>query len=204
MITQRIWLGTGDYPFRTPVDVVRADLGINYKRLDKTPFKWVEPRPHAYGTPCLAIDGPLFDLLESGLGMREGAFACRKCGHIETGTYLMGTEKELRRLGFCLNCEFWLKKAKLRHDPNMVVVAGQTYWITPDAPKGYGGFIGHGGALFVIRFLDGREIRSRNLWFTGGVPPHWRAFLPDNAVFAKHEPETLPGHDVFTGAEVPA
>ena len=35
----------------------------------------------------------------------------------------------------------------------------------------------------MIRFTDGREVITHNLWHQGTIPKHFRARLPDNAVF---------------------
>jgi hypothetical protein len=62
------------------------------------------------------------------------------------------------------------------------VVAGTHYEIGP-VSGGDSRFSGFGGREFNIRFLDGREVRSSNLWCQGVIPKVWRERIPDNAEF---------------------
>lgn len=82
-----------------------------------------------------------------------------------------------------MGCLFWLDYARTASDPAHLVVEGRHYVIAKDQPKGYQGSLGHGGARFDIRFNDGREVVSHNLWAQGRVPEHFRERLPDNAEF---------------------
>lgn len=65
------------------------------------------------------------------------------------------------------------------YDENVVIVKGKHFRMgQSDGP-----FKGFGGALFSIKFHDGREVDCRNLWMQGDIPEEWRDRLPDNAVF---------------------
>lgn len=44
-------------------------------------------------------------------------------------------------------------------------------------------FLGFSGHRFWIRFFDGNEITTNNLWFQGDVPDKFKNELPDNAKF---------------------
>ena len=147
--------------------------------------KWVPNDAYAAGaTPCLAVPAALWDLLESGLGLREKTVRCRKCGAIEQCNYYEPTKSRLLKIRFCFNCDFWLEKAKRRRkDPNFCVIAGVAYSIGDERKDNE--FRGFGGAPHTIRFFDGRVVHSTNLWFNGEVPEHWRAFLPDTAEFVQ-------------------
>lgn len=85
--------------------------------------------------------------------------------------------------GLCFSCDHWL--GLIAPDASVAVIDGFRYSISPDQPEGFRGFIGHGGAEFVIRFDDGREVTTRNLWANGRVPPHFSARIPNNARFIK-------------------
>ena len=65
------------------------------------------------------------------------------------------------------------------------IVNGERFSIAPDQPKGYGGFVGHGGAEFTIRFADGRGVVTHNLWHQGKIPDRFRARFPGNVKFVK-------------------
>jgi len=89
---------------------------------------------------------------------------CPKCG-------------ETRGEEMCQGCTFW----RSVRDSDPVVISGQAYTIGPeDAPACLRGF---GGSRYRIRFHDGREVVTTNLWCRGDVPPGWRQELPDNATF---------------------
>ena len=65
----------------------------------------------------------------------------------------------------------------------MVRALGHHYQLASEgASQGERGF---GGKVFEVRFFDGRVVVTHNLWHQGEVPAHFRARLPDNAVFAE-------------------
>lgn len=68
-----------------------------------------------------------------------------------------------------------------KHHP---VINGVKYYIDPDESDA-AGFKGFGGRKFKIRFNDGTEVTTRNLWHNGEVPDEWRDKLPDTAEFVK-------------------
>lgn len=142
--------------------------------------------PNGYG-PVLLVPAPLWDLLHSGLGMRQHTIKCRKCGKIEHTDEHGQVNERLEQLRFCFSCAHWLGRAKRAREPNSVIVDGRAYAFLPDPPSGYRGFVGFGGDRFDIEFFDGRRVISHNLWAQGEVPECWRAFLPDNATFTRSE-----------------
>jgi hypothetical protein len=73
-------------------------------------------------------------------------------------------------------------KVKRYNNPTTVVVDGVWYGIGEEV-KGPKSFKGFGGAKWTIKFHDGREVVSTNLWYGGQIPPAMRDKLPDNAVF---------------------
>jgi len=71
-------------------------------------------------------------------------------------------------------------------DPNqpkgiVAIVKGVHYMVGDESskvmPRGFG------GSLFNIRWFDGHEAKTTNLWCQGDVPEHFRSKLPDNAEF---------------------
>lgn len=202
MIIHRIFFGT--YPISASVRVVRRDIGAKYGREfhTKDVTRWVpndyEVDAH-YGVPCLAIDAKLWDWLAVGMGLLEGAFTCRDCGGVEPNRYFDHVQTELLAARLCHTCNFWNKRHSELASGQFAIIDGRAYFIKPDEAEGYQGFVGFGGAKHVIRFNDGREVVSRNLWFNGDVPDHWRARLPDNARFVERDKQPMRGHDRFTG-----
>lgn len=87
--------------------------------------------------------------------------------------------ERLIEVGICPDCDFWIEKWRMRDDSNVVRVDGQHYIIGAGNAIG----IGHGGDTFVIKFNDGREMTTTNLWHQGEIPLFWCQLLPDNATF---------------------
>jgi hypothetical protein len=52
-------------------------------------------------------------------------------------------------------------------------------------------FVGFSGRRFWIRFFDGHEITTNNLWTQGEIPEEFREQLPDNAEFFWPETKNL-------------
>lgn len=106
---------------------------------------------------------------------------CGECGDVLNDGYMEPSKTEIRTKQRCLGCLFWLRYVATRDDKTHAIVNGQHYVITPDAPRA--AFQGHGGARFDIRFKDGREVTTCNLWAQGRIPERFRERLPDNAEF---------------------
>jgi hypothetical protein len=202
MIIHNLFLGT--YPASATVRVVRADLGATYGKEWQTRnvTRWIDNdyRYHREDrTPCLAIDAKLWDLLDSGLGFLEGAFHCRDCGAVERNRWLEHVRAHLLSVRLCHDCNYWQERLDGLAGGRVAIIDARAYFIDEDKPAGYQGFLGFGGSRHDIAFKDGRTVTTKNLWFNGDVPEHWRARLPDNARFVKRDKQPQPGHDRFTG-----
>lgn len=79
----------------------------------------------------------------------------------------------------CFNKDFWNKI--VLNKQNHIIVNGLCYCDAGDAPNGK--YLGYAGRRFYIRFNDGHEITTNNLWYQGKIPDEYRSQLPDNAVF---------------------
>lgn len=86
----------------------------------------------------------------------------------------------------CFDCSFWLKKTILsdEDEARRVIAEGEHYMIALETNCMFKGF---GGRQFRIRFFDGREIETSNLWHQGNIPAGFRALLPDNADLVRVE-----------------
>lgn len=110
---------------------------------------------------------------------------CKECREWRDLPFDEADAAKLIALGLCYNCEFWHKLEILKDDPNSVRVKGKHYWIgledDPSPPR----WRGMGGRRVVIRFHDGREVVSTNLWYQGVIPERWVERLPDNTEFVR-------------------
>ena len=104
---------------------------------------------------------------------------CPTCNK-EIGTF-GSDERSLIEHGECFSCSIWRERLSLIRQPNIVIIDGTFYTIgDEDSPSPFRGF---GGSKFVIRFKDGREVTTTNLWCGGDIDEHWRPQFPDNADF---------------------
>jgi len=113
-------------------------------------------------------------------------FQCRECGEFDRAKFwIPEAGEEFAAAQLCHRCHFWHGKLQWKAEgcQRSVIVDGVHYWIAPDAPQpGWGS--GHSGRPFLVRFHDGREVLTRNLWCQGDIPERFRDRLPDNATFA--------------------
>ena len=91
--------------------------------------------------------------------------------------------------------EFWQEKVAWA-DPmhkyySICVRVNHEHYCIEEEGIGTYGFKGHGGRKFHIKFFDGREVITDNLWYQGVIPPKYRELLPDNAEFVPQEPFRL-------------
>lgn len=108
---------------------------------------------------------------------------CKECGEKEgTKHFHESISTLMEGQNLCFECLFWVKHLEGGDGQERVRIDGKHYIIgeETDAPKNYRGF---SGEKFVIRFHDGREVTTTNLWGNGDIPPHFRERMPDNAVF---------------------
>ena len=109
---------------------------------------------------------------------------CKQEPVVREGQYISWREMRLQKV--CFTCWFWREKLQYADIPNSVRVDNVHYYLYPDIPKGEDlWFAGHGGRRFKIKFHDGREVTTHNLWCQGGIPAHFRDRLPNNAEFVE-------------------
>lgn len=108
---------------------------------------------------------------------------CKICGKEENiSMFYPDTQKKLRKNEMCFSCQLWNERLPLVGHPEVAIIDGTFYSIGPedDTPKQCRGF---GGDKFVIRFKDGREVTTTNLWCGGDIPQVWQDKFPNNADF---------------------
>jgi hypothetical protein len=153
------------------------------------------PRPpHQWGLGRENRDGGLHFIntrtkeeAEAKLAEFAAVGICRECGDVLNDGYMEPHKTEIRTRQTCFECCVWLHYVETGADSTHAVIQGHHYVVKPDKPNAYQGSLGHGGAEFRIRFNDGREIVTHNLWAQGSVPARFRERLPDNAVFLSRE-----------------
>ena len=79
----------------------------------------------------------------------------------------------------CHTAHYWLERVKNKDSKTQVVIGDTMYQIEPE--DDIGAFRGYDGALFYVKFYDGRLVRTTNLWFNGKIPEAFRSLLPPNA-----------------------
>lgn len=104
---------------------------------------------------------------------------CTFCGKEHDGASVLNTDQVER--GLCFTCAFWFEKVAVKDDPLVARVDGTHYWIEENDTT----FKGFGGHDFTIKFDDGREVASSNLWCQGHIPPQFKELLPNNAQFLR-------------------
>lgn len=83
----------------------------------------------------------------------------------------------------CFDIHYWNEKVEVKDNPRIARINGEQYYI--DDENSTSSFRGFGGAKSKIRFFDGREITTTNLWYNGKIPDSHIELLPNNAEFIK-------------------
>jgi len=90
-------------------------------------------------------------------------------------------EHYLNERGKCFECSLWEERLPLVGQPDVAIIDGTFYTIGDEDDTSP--FRGFGGDKFVIRFKDGREVTTTNLWCGGEVSDYWKPKFPNNADF---------------------
>lgn len=114
---------------------------------------------------------------------------CLECGDPQAGKWDKQTTAQMAERQLCFTCNAWTNRQRedASRPERVAIINGYHFTISPDQPRGYQGFLGHGGRRFDIRFHDGRDVVTHNLWAQGLIPGHFRDRMPDNAVFVQRE-----------------
>lgn len=110
---------------------------------------------------------------------------CKECGKEEEARYLEPTLTKMLEESLCFFCDFWSEWVGKKDRPEVARIEGRHYWVNPlTSDSRWNGF---GGQRFKIRWFDGREQETNNLWHQGEIPAHFRERLPDNATWGKRD-----------------
>lgn len=83
----------------------------------------------------------------------------------------------------CFHIDFWNEQVENKNDSRIVRINGEQFHIGNENSNTP--FRGFSGAKHKIKFFDGREITTTNLWFNGKIPKEYKELLPDNAKFIR-------------------
>jgi len=114
---------------------------------------------------------------------------CKKCGEVDNLHYSKEVEEDLMRRELCFTCGFWDDIAQTKDYADSVRIDGTQYHIGREEYKYSNEFRGFGGRIFHIKFNDGREITTTNLWCNGTIPENFKDILQDNAIFMVSQPK---------------
>lgn len=112
---------------------------------------------------------------------------CKICGNIEERQFVEEVQTIMEKEHLCYECNFWREQLQIdkQYPSDFVIVNGVHYRIGPENDTGY--FRGFSGHKFIIKFNDGREKVTTNLWCQGQIPDgYWRERMPDNAKFREN------------------
>ena len=90
-------------------------------------------------------------------------------------------ENSMKEHGECFECSLWRERLPLVGNPDVAIIDGTFYTIGDEDSKDP--FRGFGGDKFVIKFKDGREVTTTNLWCGGDISDAWKEKFPNNADF---------------------
>lgn len=108
---------------------------------------------------------------------------CKFCGKDEEGNYTDSCKEELVTRCACYTCNYWINQSE---DPSTsVILYGVHRRIGKELPNTPDMFKGHGGTPYIIKYIDGREVKTTNLWHQGTIPDRFRHIMPDNVVSIK-------------------
>jgi len=98
----------------------------------------------------------------------------------------------------CFETHFW--KKIIEEKDQHIIINGKCFCDGGEVkyPDRYS-FLGFAGRRFWIRFFNGKEITTNNLWFQGDIPDEFRIELSDNAEF--YTPEHVNFGDSLIGGE---
>lgn len=113
---------------------------------------------------------------------------CKECGATEENRWMKDHAERLSRLQLCFSCDFWLSNVARKDSPKVARIDGTHYVVCRETNE-RAAFRGFGGHRFRIRFEDGREIETTNLWCQGRIPERFATRLPNNAQFLRHAVE---------------
>jgi hypothetical protein len=138
--------------------------------------------------------------LDVRLRARDVGLICVECGawdvYVEQGRrrWYDRAIQAIERDRACFDCTHWLARVRALSSPHadsIVVSQSWNLYSIGAENRSENGFRGFGGTKWIVRFNDGRTLRTSNLWSTGVVPEVFRERLPQNAELVAVEGRSL-------------
>ena len=85
----------------------------------------------------------------------------------------------------CFHVNYWNEMIEIKDNPRIARINKNQYYIGEETSNKT--FRGFSERKYIIRFYNGREIVSTNLWYNGEIPESHQELLPDNAEFVREE-----------------
>ena len=106
---------------------------------------------------------------------------CELCGKTMTKPAFTGEYKNVCH--DCFNDKFWMLKIRdvNKAPEKFETIKNNLYYIADENDND--SFRGFDGRKFIIKYNDGRQIITTNMWHNGTIPEKFRDKLPDNAIF---------------------
>ncbi len=107
---------------------------------------------------------------------------CSCCKQLYSTNYSEHLKTRLITNNLCFTCDFWYGYIDKINNPKIARINGNHYIVesSNNDPARTRGF---GGRTFIIRWNDGREVSTNNLWHQGHIPDRFKDKLPNNAIF---------------------
>lgn len=161
------------------------------QRAERAGWRWIENLKTGFGSPKFPFTGWITNRkgtsakhqLNKVDGLEEvfgHGIDCKHCGDPIHLGYLHNEELKSRKE--CFLCNFWMR---LKEGGKGIIVqqglVRKHYQI--GTAKEPGPWNGYAGAWFTIRFLNGEEIRTCDLWHQGIIPERFYDLFPVTAEF---------------------
>lgn len=111
--------------------------------------------------------------------------SCVTCKEKINTKFYEPIKSQLLKRQLCFNCNFWydrLKALQADTDHRCAVIDGDMYNVA-DSKNTDIQCNGFAGRKFTIRFHDGFEVTTNNLWHNGAISPFYIHLFKQNAVF---------------------
>lgn len=117
---------------------------------------------------------------------------CQHCGTSERPHWVREVSEKLIAQSRCFTCNFWIEQKDsdiIEHGDRAVITDEWEHFVISDERSTASAMRGFGGRPFLIRFADGREVYTTNLWSQGRIPVRFRTsgsfhlFTPNAEIF---------------------
>jgi len=123
---------------------------------------------------------------------------CKYCGKEQRACFSQPIRDEMVEGEMCFTCHHWLGWVRDREKNCKFIIITSTiengnehrcqHFICAEDEKSI--WRGYNGQRFFIKFNDGRNITTTNLWHQGTIPEHFYHLFEPNAIFVREQSDT--------------